>query len=126
METTILDNGQAVNVTDKPASPKIKSFVHSVSVVPQEKLEEFLEGHHRDSRHWVDLFNHFDLFFETHIKLRKDWHVGNDSLAMDFPFQRGDVLSVLRVIRITLENCMNMHFTFKLKYSMRQQLWLTT
>ncbi|XP_026392926.1 E3 ubiquitin-protein ligase UPL1-like isoform X1 [Papaver somniferum] len=96
--------------------PKIKSFINSVTAVPHEKIEESLKGFaweydkQGDFHHWVDLFNYFDSFFEKHIKSRKDLHIEDDSLAVDFPFPRGAVLSILRVIRIVLENCTNKHF----------------
>ncbi|OVA20116.1 Ubiquitin-associated domain/translation elongation factor EF-Ts [Macleaya cordata] len=95
--------------------PKIKSFINSVTAVPLENIEEPLKGFvwefdKGDFHHWVDLFNHFDSFFEKHIKSRKDLHVEDNILAVDPPFPRGPVLRVLRVIRIILENCTNKHF----------------
>lgn len=63
-----------------------------------------------DFHHWVDLFNHFDSFFEKHIKSRKDLQVEDNFLDSDPPFPREAVLQVLRVIRIILENCTNKHF----------------
>ena len=63
-----------------------------------------------DFHHWVDLFNHFDSFFEKHIKSRKDLQVEDNFLGSDPPFPREAVLQILRVIRIILENCTNKHF----------------
>lgn len=63
-----------------------------------------------DFHHWVDLFNHFDSFFEKHIKSRKDLQVEDNFLDSDPPFPREALLQVLRVIRIILENCTNKHF----------------
>ena len=63
-----------------------------------------------DFHHWVDLFNHFDSFFEKHIKLRKDLQIEDDFLDSDPPFPREAVIQILRVIRIILENCTNKHF----------------
>ncbi|KAI6688704.1 hypothetical protein NL676_025532 [Syzygium grande] len=52
--------------------PKIRSFIDSVTAVPLENIEEPLkcfvwEFDKGDFHHWVDLFNHFDSFFEKHI-----------------------------------------------------------
>lgn len=63
-----------------------------------------------DFYHWVDLFNHFDTFFEKYIKSRKDLQFDDHFLESDPQFPREAVLQVLRVIRIILENCTNKHF----------------
>lgn len=63
-----------------------------------------------DFHHWVDLFNHFDSFFEKYIKSRKDLQVEDNFLESDPPFPKDAVLQILRVIRIILENCTNKHF----------------
>jgi hypothetical protein len=60
-----------------------------------------------DFHHWVDLFNHFDLVFEKHIKARKDLQVGDNFLDSDPPFPREAIIKILCVIRIILENCTN-------------------
>lgn len=77
-----------------------------------------------DFHHWVDLFNHFNTFFEKYVKTRKDLHVEDSFLESDPPFPREAVLQILRVIRIILENCTNKHlyssyevFFFLLKYN---------
>ncbi|XP_019051618.1 PREDICTED: E3 ubiquitin-protein ligase UPL1-like isoform X2 [Nelumbo nucifera] len=95
--------------------PKIRSFINNVTAVPLENIEEPLKGFiwefdKGDFHHWVDLFNHFDSFFEKYIKLRKDLQLEDNFLAADPPFPRDAVLQVLRVIRIILENCTNKHF----------------
>ncbi|XP_048235103.1 E3 ubiquitin-protein ligase UPL1 isoform X2 [Ricinus communis] len=95
--------------------PKIKSFINSVTSTPLENIEEPLKGFvwefdKGDFHHWVDLFNHFDSFFEKHIKPRKDLQVEDNFLESDPPFPREAVLQILRVIRIILENCTNKHF----------------
>ncbi|XP_048323503.2 E3 ubiquitin-protein ligase UPL1 isoform X3 [Ziziphus jujuba] len=95
--------------------PKIRSFINSVTAVPLENIEEPLRGFvwefdKGDFHHWVDLFNHFDSFFEKHIKSRKDLQVEDNFLDLDPPFPRDAVLQILRVIRIILENCTNKHF----------------
>lgn len=95
--------------------PKIRSFIDSVTAVPLENVEEPLKGFvwefdKGDFHHWVDLFNHFDSFFEKHIKLRKDLQIEDDFLDSDPPFPREAVIQILRVIRIILENCTNKHF----------------
>ncbi|KAL5548638.1 hypothetical protein UlMin_003869 [Ulmus minor] len=95
--------------------PKIKSFINSVTAVPLENIEAPLKGFiwefdKGDFHHWVDLFNHFDSFFEKHIKSRKDLQIDDNFLDSDPPFPREAVLQILRVIRIILENCTNKHF----------------
>lgn len=59
--------------------------------------------------HWVDLFNHFDSYFEKHIKPRKDLQVEDNFLDSDPAFPRDAVLQILRVVRIILENCTIKH-----------------
>ncbi|XP_068637077.1 E3 ubiquitin-protein ligase UPL1-like isoform X2 [Aristolochia californica] len=95
--------------------PKIKAFISSVTALPLESIEEPLKGFtwefdKGDFHHWVDLFNHFDSFFEKYIKPRKDLHLEDNFLGADPPFPREAVLQILRVIRIILENCTNKHF----------------
>ncbi|XP_050371147.1 E3 ubiquitin-protein ligase UPL1 isoform X2 [Argentina anserina] len=95
--------------------PKIRSFINSVTAVPLENIEEPLKGFvweydKGDFHHWVELFNHFDSFFEKHIKSRKDLQVEDNFLDSDPPFPREALLQILRVIRIILENCSNKHF----------------
>ncbi|EXB36051.1 E3 ubiquitin-protein ligase UPL1 [Morus notabilis] len=95
--------------------PKIRSFINSVTAVPLEKIEETLKGFvwefdKGDFHHWADLFNHFDSFFEKHIKTRKDLQIEDNFLDSDPPFPKVAVLQILRVIRIILENCTNKHF----------------
>ncbi|KAM3302623.1 E3 ubiquitin-protein ligase UPL1 [Capsicum chacoense] len=95
--------------------PKIRSFICSVIATPLENIEEPLksfvwEFDKGDFYHWVDLFNHFDTFFEKYIKTRKDLQFDDQFLESEAPFPREAVLQVLRVIRIILENCTNKHF----------------
>ncbi|CAH1444286.1 unnamed protein product [Lactuca virosa] len=95
--------------------PKIKSFINGVTAAPLESIEEplksfFWDFDKGDFHHWIDLFNHFDTFFEKYIKPRKDLQVEDDFLEFDPPFPRESVLQILRVVRIILENCTNKHF----------------
>ncbi|XP_011044918.1 PREDICTED: E3 ubiquitin-protein ligase UPL1-like isoform X2 [Populus euphratica] len=95
--------------------PKIKSFINGVITSPLENIEEPLKGFvwefdKGDFHHWVDLFNHFDSYFEKRIKPRKDLQVEDNFLESDPPFPREALLQILRVIRIILENCTNKHF----------------
>lgn len=55
----------------------------------------------------MDLFNHFEVFFEQHVKSRKDLQLEGEFLEGDGPFPKDAVLQVLRVTRIILENCVN-------------------
>ncbi|KAI3456803.1 hypothetical protein Pfo_013466, partial [Paulownia fortunei] len=94
---------------------KIKSFINNVTATPLENIEEPLkrfswEFDKGDFHHWVDLFNHFDTFFEKYIKPRKDLQLEDNFLESDPPFPRDAVLQILRVIRVILENCTNKHF----------------
>ncbi|KAI3703086.1 hypothetical protein L6452_28841 [Arctium lappa] len=95
--------------------PKIRSFINGVVAAPLESIEEplksfFWDFDKGDFHHWVDLFNHFDSFFEKYIKSRKDLQVEDDFLELDPPFPREAVLQILRVVRIILDNCTNKHF----------------
>ncbi|GER32833.1 E3 ubiquitin-protein ligase UPL1 [Striga asiatica] len=94
---------------------RIKSFINQVTATPLENIEEPLksfswEFDKGDFHHWVDLFNHFDTFFEKYIKPRKDLQLEENFLESDPPFPRDAVLQILRVIRVILENCTNKHF----------------
>ncbi|KAJ1430487.1 Ubiquitin-associated domain [Sesbania bispinosa] len=98
-----------------PYPPKIRCFINCITSVPLEKIEEPLKGFvwefdKGDFHHWVDLFNHFDSFFEKYVKPRKDLQIDDDFLDSDPPFPREAVLQILRVIRIILDNCTNKHF----------------
>ncbi|KAK9268578.1 hypothetical protein L1049_000332 [Liquidambar formosana] len=95
--------------------PKIRCFINGVTAAPLENIEEPLksfvwEFDKGDFHHWIDLFNHFDSYFEKYIKPRKDLQVEDNFLDSDPPFPREAVLQILRVIRIILENCTNKHF----------------
>ncbi|XP_051125493.1 E3 ubiquitin-protein ligase UPL1 isoform X2 [Andrographis paniculata] len=94
---------------------RIKQFINNVIATPLENIEEPLksfswEFDKGDFHHWVDLFNHFDTYFEKHIKPRKDLQLEDNFLESDPPFPREAVLQILRVIRVILENCTNKHF----------------
>lgn len=94
--------------------PKIRSFISSVTAVQLENIEEPLKGFvwefdKGEFHHWVDLFNHFDSYFEKHIKPRKDLQVEDNFLDSDPAFPRDAVLQILRVVRIILENCTIKH-----------------
>ncbi|KAG0454476.1 hypothetical protein HPP92_023768 [Vanilla planifolia] len=70
------------------------------------QLKNTLEG---DFHHWLDLFNHFESFFEKYIKPRKDLQLVDEFLGADPPFPRNTVLQILRVTQSILENCSNKH-----------------
>ena len=48
----------------------------------------FLFSVQGDFHHWVDLFNHFDSFFEKYVKPRKDLQIDDDFLDLDPLFPR--------------------------------------
>ncbi|KAL9272941.1 E3 ubiquitin-protein ligase UPL1-like protein, partial [Drosera capensis] len=108
------DVGNSLELVMLP--PKIESFIDSVVAVPFECVEEPLKNfvwdyEKGDFHHWVDLFTHFDSYFEKHINPRKDLHIEEDTfLDPDPPFPKEAVLQILRVVRIILENCSNKHF----------------
>jgi len=74
--------------------------------------------------HWVDLFNHFEVFFEQHVKSRKDLQLEGEFLEGDGPFPKEAVLQVLRVTRIILENCVNkyLYSSNEVLYGVMQRL----
>ncbi|WOH00170.1 hypothetical protein DCAR_0519528 [Daucus carota subsp. sativus] len=95
--------------------PKIRSFINNVIATPLESIGEPLRSFvwdfdKGDFHQWVDLFNHFDSYFDKYIKSRKDLQVEDNFLGSDPPFPKDAVLQILRVIRIILENCTNKHF----------------
>ncbi|GAA0160727.1 ubiquitin-protein ligase [Lithospermum erythrorhizon] len=99
----------------KVEPPKIRSFIHSVTTAPLESIEEPLRSFtwqfdKGDFHHWVDLFNHFDTYFDKYIKPRKDLQLEDNFLECDPPFPKEAVIQILRVIRIILDNCSNKHF----------------
>ncbi|XP_024379829.1 E3 ubiquitin-protein ligase UPL1 isoform X3 [Physcomitrium patens] len=94
------------------APPKVKGFINSVVNTPLENIDvplgrfswEYEKG---EFHHWVDLFNHFEVFFDQHVKSRKDLQLEGEFLDGDAPFPKEAVLQILRVTRIILENCVN-------------------
>ncbi|KAL8142163.1 hypothetical protein V2J09_015195 [Rumex salicifolius] len=95
--------------------PKIRAFINNVIAAPLESIElplknfvwDFDKG---DFHHWVELFIHFDSYFEKYIKPRKDLQLTDGFLNSDPPFPREAVLHILHVIRTILDNCTNKHF----------------
>ncbi|XP_057852533.2 E3 ubiquitin-protein ligase UPL1 isoform X1 [Cryptomeria japonica] len=97
------------------APPKVRTFINNVISVPFENIElplktfvwEYEKG---DFNHWIELFNHFDSFFDKYVKPRKDLQLDDDFQEADAPFPRLAILQILRVSRTILENCTNKHF----------------
>ncbi|MCO5577516.1 hypothetical protein L7F22_031347 [Adiantum nelumboides] len=92
---------------------KIQTFVNSVTSLPLEGIEAPLANFSwdydkGDFYHWVELMNHFDSFYEKHIRPRKDLHLEGE-FGQSHAFPREAVLQILRVTRIILENCINKH-----------------
>ncbi|KAG1677659.1 hypothetical protein FOA52_010442 [Chlamydomonas sp. UWO 241] len=86
-------------------------------VVASDSLADALDGFawvydKGDFSHWVALFNHFEDFFEKHVKSRGE-------LLLEFPaegapqeaepFPVADCLAILRTTSVLLENTMNKH-----------------
>jgi hypothetical protein len=92
--------------------PKVKAFINSVQSTPLANIQNPLAGFHwdydkGDFYHWVELLNHFEVFFETFIKPRKDLQLEGNFLEGDDTFPKEAVLQILRVTQIILENCAN-------------------
>ncbi len=63
-----------------------------------------------DLSHWTAVLNHFDDFFEKHIKPRADIQLkGAEGSAGDPPFPAATCLAVLKATAVILENCGNKH-----------------
>lgn len=60
-----------------------------------------------DFHHWVPVFNHFDAFFEEHIKPRSDLQLKVGPAKADPPFPVDNCLAVLRATAVLLEHCSN-------------------
>eukprot|EP00250_Pteridium_aquilinum_P016180 c22986_g1_i1 orf=330-11435(+) len=93
--------------------PKIQAFINSVTSLPLESIQSplakfFWDYDKGDFYHWVELMNHFDSYFERHIRSRKDLELEGE-FNQAHPFPREGVLQILRVTRIILENCINKH-----------------
>ncbi|GJW08471.1 E3 ubiquitin protein ligase UPL1-like protein [Tanacetum coccineum] len=79
-----------------------------------------------DFHHWLDLFNHFDTYFEKYIKPRRYLQLEDDFLKHDPPFPREAVFQILRVVRIILEDCTNRHFYSSYQLKELEQMSLPT
>ncbi|KAL2630710.1 hypothetical protein R1flu_015396 [Riccia fluitans] len=91
---------------------RVRTFINTVINTPLENIEAPLtrfswDYEKGDFYHWVDLLNHFESFFEKHVKPRKDLQLDGSFLEEENQFPKGAVLQILRVTRIVLENCMN-------------------
>ncbi|MCO5577300.1 hypothetical protein L7F22_031127 [Adiantum nelumboides] len=96
--------------TDVP--PKIKSFIASVTSVPLENIQDPLsqfswDFEKGDFHHWVDLFHHFDNFFEKFVKSRKDFQLDGEFWEYNEELPNEALLQILRVSRVIFENCAN-------------------
>ncbi|XP_018490001.1 E3 ubiquitin-protein ligase UPL1 isoform X2 [Raphanus sativus] len=95
--------------------PKIKAFINSVTAVPLDQIQEPLSCFHwdfdkGDFHHWVDLFNHFDTYFEKYLKARKDLQDFVEESSPSPSLPKDALLQILRVIRLVFDNCKNIHF----------------
>ena len=61
-----------------------------------------------DFYHWVELMNHFDAYFEKHVRPRKDLQL-DGGYDEGYPLPKDTILQILRVTRIILDNCINKH-----------------
>lgn len=95
--------------------PKVRAFIDTVIGTPFESIDvplkifswEYEKG---DFYHWVDIFSHFNLFFEKYVKPRRDFLLEGNLMEDDAHFPREAVIHVLRVTQIILENCVNKQF----------------
>lgn len=62
-----------------------------------------------DFLYWVDVFDHFDAWFEENVKPRPDLALENAAGESMGPFQQETCLQILRVTSLLLENCSNRH-----------------
>lgn len=60
-----------------------------------------------DFNHWVPVFNHFDSFFEEHVKPRSDLQLKTAVTKPDPAFPVDSCLAVLRATAVLLEKCSN-------------------
>eukprot|EP00850_Spirogloea_muscicola_P012629 SM000082S22871 [mRNA] locus=s82:404008:421363:+ [translate_table: standard] len=98
---------------------RVRAIIDEITSTPLEKIEVplaalRLDNEKGDFNHWIDLLNHFDAFFEVHVKPRADLHFDKSPRAtevhrVDGPFPTEAVLQILRVTRLILENCVNKH-----------------
>ncbi|KAG6513969.1 E3 ubiquitin-protein ligase UPL1-like isoform X1 [Zingiber officinale] len=96
-------------------SPRITLFINKVTSTAFENISETLkdfvwEFDKGDFHHWIDLFNHFDSFFDKYTKPRKDLQIEDNFLNADPLFPKDAVLQILHVMRVILENCTNKYF----------------
>ncbi|GKC33613.1 hypothetical protein Tco_1045997, partial [Tanacetum coccineum] len=68
----------------------MKDINYEMEILTLWKISE--EG---DFHHWLDLFNHFDTYFEIYIKPRRYLHLEDDFLKHDPPFPRESVFQIL-------------------------------
>ena len=57
----------------------------------------------------MDLFNHFDTFYETYVQPRKDLRLEGSPRDELLPFPKGALIEILRVSKKILEHCGNKH-----------------
>eukprot|EP00850_Spirogloea_muscicola_P009963 SM000057S18393 [mRNA] locus=s57:350840:368215:- [translate_table: standard] len=98
---------------------RVRAIIDEITSTPLEKIEVplaalRLDNEKGDFNHWIDLLNHFDAFFEVHVKPRADLHFDKSPRdtevhRVDGPFPTEAVLQILRVTRLILENCVNKH-----------------
>ncbi|GJT67868.1 glutamate--tRNA ligase, cytoplasmic [Tanacetum coccineum] len=79
-----------------------------------------------DFHHWLDLFNHFDTYFEKYIKPKKYLQLEDDFLEHVPPFPREVVSQILRVVQIIIEYCTNSHFYSSYELKELEQMSLPT
>lgn len=58
----------------------------------------------------MDLFNHFDTYFEKYLKARKDLQDFVEESSPSPSLPKDALLQILRVIRLVFDNCKNIHF----------------
>lgn len=92
---------------DKVCLALFQCFLNSHSIFLISFYINFLQG---DFHQWIDLFNHFDSFFDKYTKPRKDLQIEDNFLNADPLFPKDAVLQILHVMRVILENCTNKYF----------------
>ncbi|KAK3268281.1 E3 ubiquitin-protein ligase upl1 [Cymbomonas tetramitiformis] len=106
--------GKGLKRTTAETPSQVQEFIGSVVQVAGESIAAPLQNFQTwcygkgDFCHWIDLFDHFDAFFDAHVKPRAELKI-QDTKSEDPPFPRESCLEILRVSSLILENCNNKH-----------------